>query len=42
MIQEGASYEKTYDYQDLNSINQILDESLTVLLLKIKVDEKYE
>lgn len=42
MIQEGASYEKTYDYQALNSINQILDESLTVLLLKIKVDEKYE
>lgn len=33
---------KTYDYQDLKSINQILDESLTVLLLKIKVDEKYE
>lgn len=33
---------KTYDYQDSNSIKQLIDESLTVLLLKIKVDERHE
>lgn len=33
---------RTYDYQNLDSINQMIDEDITVLLLKIKVEEKNE
>lgn len=31
---------KTYDYQDTDQINQIIEEDLTVLLLKIKVERQ--
>ncbi|AZK47937.1 hypothetical protein [Paenibacillus lentus] len=31
---------RTYDYQELNSIKQMIDEDLTVLLLKIKVEKR--
>ncbi len=33
---------RTYDYQDLDSINQMINEDITVLLLKIKVEEENE
>lgn len=33
---------RTYDYQNLDSINQMINEDTTVILLKIKVDEKSE
>lgn len=38
----GKNSLQTYDYQEMNSIKQMIDEDLTVLLLKIKVEERSE
>ena len=33
---------RTYDYQDIDSLNKMIEEDTTVLLLKIKVEERNE
>lgn len=33
---------RTYDFQDLDSINKMINEDKTVLLLKVKVEEVKE
>ncbi|WP_110933318.1 hypothetical protein [Paenibacillus bouchesdurhonensis] len=38
----GKNSLNTYDYQEMNAIKQMIDEDLTVLLLKIKVEERSE
>ncbi|RCX21530.1 hypothetical protein DFP94_102283 [Fontibacillus phaseoli] len=42
VYQEGESSLKTYDYQEMDSIKRMINEDLTVLLLKIKVEERYD
>ncbi len=42
VYRENENSLNTYDYQEMNSIKQMIDEDLTVLLLKIKVEERYD
>lgn len=42
VYRQGEKSLRTYDYQNLDSINQMINEDVTVLLLKIKVEEKNE
>lgn len=38
VYREAGNILRTYDYQDMNHITQMINENITVLLLKIKVE----
>lgn len=42
VYRQGKNSLRTYDYQDPEAIEQMIKEDMTVLLLKIKVEEKTE